>query len=177
MSVDLSEDFFSLFALPKQFSVDIAKLTSAYRELQQQLHPDRFVGKSDAERRWSMQAASMVNEGYQTLKHDLPRASYMLRLEGIDLDDETDTQVDPMFLMEQMELREALEAAESSDTPFDALTSLRGQLRNASNSQREAFSGAVEVADYARARTTARQWQFLDKLQKEVKRAEERLDA
>ena len=177
MSVDLSDDFFSLFALPRQFTIDSAKLTAAYRELQQQLHPDRFVGKSDAERRWSMQAASMVNEGYQTLRKDLPRATYILKLEGIDLDDETDTQVDPMFLMEQMELRESLEAAENSVQPGEALNSLRAQLRGATTEQTNSFAAAVEAADWARARTCARQWQFLDKLRREANSVEERLDA
>jgi len=42
------------------------------------------------------------------LAKPIKRASYMLSINGISLDEETDTQMDPMFLMEQMELREAL---------------------------------------------------------------------
>lgn len=163
--------------MPENFEVDNAQLTQRFRQLQQHLHPDRFASKPEAERRWSMQAASFVNEAYQTLQNDLRRAGYILQRNGISIDEETDTQMDPMFLMEQMELRESLEMAESAADPLSSLDEIRGLLRSSIVEKNEAFATAAEAASWQDARTVARQWQFLDKLLKETKHVEERLDA
>lgn len=176
MQVDLTRNYFELFELPVQFEVDSEYLTSRFRALQKALHPDRFAGATDVEKRWSVQAASFVNEAFQTLNKPIKRASYLLSLNGISIDEETDTQMSPSFLMEQMELREALEDAPQSNEPFVALDKLSGQLKVGSEQQAVAFGNAVATSDWQAGRTVVRQWQFLDKLQKEVKDAEERLD-
>ncbi|MGQ7843694.1 Fe-S protein assembly co-chaperone HscB [Granulosicoccus sp. 3-233] len=177
MQVDLSSSFFDLFGLPVQFAIDESTLIARFQDLQRQLHPDRFASKPAAERRWSMQAASHVNEGYQTLKHDLKRAIYLLTLNGVSVDEETDTQMSPMFLMEQMEYREALEAAEAAADPLEKLDAVRGQLKAGVREQMQNFDQAAGAGNWDEARTTVRQWQFLDKLAREVKSMEERLDA
>ena len=75
------------------------------------MHPDRFASAGDAERRASMQWTTRVNEAYRTLRSPVQRARYLLELEGVDVAFETNTAMPPDFLMRQMELREALEAA------------------------------------------------------------------
>ena len=177
MQLDSKSNYFELFGLPQRFAIDNQALVDRYRELQQQLHPDKFASRPDAERRWSLQAASLVNDAYKTLHTELNRAAYLLKLQGIQLDEETDTQMDPMFLMEQMELREALESAEQADDCFAELAGIRKQLRSSVDEQSLAFARAVDQADWTLARTITRQWQFLDKLQRETKSIEERLDA
>ncbi|MFK7995415.1 MAG: Fe-S protein assembly co-chaperone HscB [Granulosicoccus sp.] len=177
MPLDLSRSFFELFDIQDDFEIDKDLLVERYRELQTQLHPDKFASSSDAERRWSLQAASYVNEGYQTLINDLSRAVYMLQLNGISVDEETDTQMDPMFLMEQMELRESLEVAESSSDPFAALAGIRKQIKSTVEAQVQSFTSAAQQSDWSASRTITRQWQFLDKLLRETKSIEERLDA
>ena len=177
MHLDLSSNYFELFGLSESFTIDQQSLVTSYQQLQQQFHPDKFASRPDAERRWSLQAASVVNDAYQTLRSDLGRAGYLLQLHGIQLDEETDTQMDPMFLMEQMELREALELAEQADDTFVRLANIRKQLRASIAERASAFETAVGQADWSLARTITRQWQFLDKLQRETKSIEERLDA
>ena len=176
MQVDLTRNYYELFEMPVQFELDYDHLTSRFRALQKALHPDRFAGATETEKRWSVQAASFVNEAYQTLSKPIARAGYMLSLNGISIDEETDTQMSPSFLMEQMEMREALEAAVETDEPFVALERLAGQLKVGSEQQAAAFAGAAASADWQAGRTVVRQWQFLDKLQREVRDAEERLD-
>jgi len=176
MQLNLTSDYFELFGIPRQFPVDGNLLVKSYQQLQLQLHPDKFASRSDAERRWSLQAASMVNEAYHTLSSDLGTAVYMLQLQGINIDEETDTQMDPVFLMEQMELRESLADAEHSADPFKSLAAVRKQLKELTAAQAAAFSAAIDSPDGTQARAVARQWQFLQKLQTEVKRAEERLE-
>lgn len=177
MRLDLSSNFFDLFGLPVQFPVDSAVLTGSFQELQKQLHPDRFASQPAAERRWSMQAASRVNEGYQTLRNDLRRAVYLLGLNGVSVDEETDTRMAPEFLMEQMEYREALEEAELSEDPQEKLDGIRSRLKKDTGKLADTFEQAAAAPDWEQARTVVRQWQFLDKLAREVKSMEERLDA
>ena len=98
-------------------------LESSYRLLQRSVHPDRFVNASDQQRRISMQQATQINEGYQVLKDPLKRGRYLLELDGREHDDERNTSSDTQFLMEQMELREALGEVRGRD---DALQQLDG---------------------------------------------------
>ncbi len=111
--MDLTADFFSLFELPKSFRLSLSELDSRYRDIQAQVHPDRFVNAGDAERRLSMQWATHANEAYQTLKKPLERAKYMLQQAGVDIQAENNTAMPVDFLMEQMEWREAVMDARS----------------------------------------------------------------
>jgi len=176
MQVDFSNNYFELFELPIAFDIPEEQLSTRFRSLQRFLHPDKFASAADAERRWSMQAASFVNEAYQTLSKPLKRASYILSLNGISLDEETDTQMSPMFLMEQMELREALGDAPEAADPHAALDKIRSQLQAGTRSSAEEFAVAATKENWPDARTVVRQWQFLEKLTSEVRTQEARLD-
>lgn len=176
MRVDLSKTFFELFSVAEEFVIDRAQLIQRFQQLQKQLHPDKFASQPDAEKRWSMQAASYVNEAYQTLGNDLRRAIYLLRVNDVSIDEETDTHMSPMFLMEQMEHREALEMAPSANEPLIALDAVRRQLKTSTAEQIAAFEIASSKKDWVEARTVVRQWQFLEKLRSEVVSAEESLD-
>lgn len=188
MSVDFSNNHFELFDLPVGFEIDEVKLTERFQTLQRALHPDQFAAATGAEKRWSMQASSLVNGAYQSLSDPLTRATYLLELNGISVDEETDTQMDPMFLMQQMELRESIGDAEDATDPFDALDKVRKELRSGTLDCTERFRSAAKEAaiaatnattsasHWATARTVVREWQFYKKLGREVKDIEARLD-
>ena len=176
MSVDFSNNHFELFDLPVAFEIDDSKLTERFQTLQRSLHPDRFAAATASEKRWSMQAASLVNGAYQSLSNPLARATYLLELNGISIDEETDTQMDPMFLMQQMELREAIGDAEEAADPFDALDQVRKTLSAGTRESVEKFNTAAGASDWTAARTVVREWQFFNKLAREVKAIEARLD-
>ncbi|MEM7293973.1 MAG: Fe-S protein assembly co-chaperone HscB, partial [Pseudomonadota bacterium] len=119
--IDLTRDYFALFSLPRGYEVDQDHLQQRYHEFQQLVHPDRFASGTAQERRYSMQVTSHVNNAQKTLRDDLERAIYLLSLSGIDINAETDTRVDPGFLMEQIELREALERIPNAVDPLSAV--------------------------------------------------------
>ena len=96
--------------------------------LQRSVHPDRFVNASDQQRRISMQQATQINEGYQVLKDPLKRGRYLLELDGREHDDERNTSSDTQFLMEQMELREALGEVRGRDDAMQQLGSLMERI-------------------------------------------------
>lgn len=176
MSIDLKQDFFGLFGLPRAFAIDEAKLDQAWHELQARVHPDRHAHLSDAEKRASMQWATRVNEGYRTLRKPLPRAQYLLELAGVDAGLETNTAMSPAFLMEQMEWREAVEEARQAGD-VDALESLHVRLRTHA---KEVMVGLGEdlddKADFDAAADTVRRLMFIEKLQHEIDDALEALE-
>ena len=176
MSIDLQQDFFTLFGLPRRFAMDTGALETTYHELHSQVHPDRHAHLADAERRRAMQWATRVNEAYVTLKTPLSRARYLLELNGIDAGLETNTAMAPEFLMEQMEWREAVEEA-GSGADIDALDQLHRQLRQQSKSlltdleQQLDEAGALDTAA-----ETVRRLMFLDKLRHEIDHTLEALE-
>ena len=99
-------NYFELFGLPSQFQLDGSLLSSQFRELQKRFHPDNFASASERDRLMAVQKASEINDAYQVLKSPLSRAEYLLAENGVDIRGEQQTMSDPMFLMEQMELRE-----------------------------------------------------------------------
>jgi molecular chaperone HscB len=126
--LDLSRNYFELFGLPQTYQLDTSALSERYRELQRVIHPDRFASASDRERRLSMQGAIRVNEAFETLKDPIRRARYLLSLHGVEPDAGRQTAQDTGFLMEQMELREELEAARRSTEPLLALGRIIDQV-------------------------------------------------
>lgn len=168
MSLDLSRNHFELFGLPVCFDVPQERVDAAYRDIQAQVHPDRFANASEAERRVSMQWATRVNEAYQTLKSPLKRATYLLSLQGIDVGAESNTAMPAAFLMQQMEWREAVEEARASRS----INELEDLLRRLRAEMREHYDGLRRQLDEARdwdaAALTARKLMFLEKLQSEI---------
>lgn len=83
-------------------------------DLQRQYHPDKFASASAAEQLASVQQSATINQAWQTLRHPLTRAEYLLSLHGYDTACEQHTVRDTAFLMEQLELREELDEIEKS---------------------------------------------------------------
>lgn len=110
----LSDDDFTLFGLPQQHALDRAQLDLRRRELQAQVHPDRFAAEGAAAQRIAMQWAVRVNEAYQRLKDPLARGAYLCELRGVPVDAERNTAMPTAFLMQQMAWREALDDAETA---------------------------------------------------------------
>ncbi len=98
---------FTLLGLEPSFPPDPAALEAAYFAAQRRCHPDRFVGKPEAERVAAMQHSADMNWAYDTLKNPLPRARHLLALNGITVGTDNDS-VKPSqeLLMEVMELNE-----------------------------------------------------------------------
>jgi len=112
--IDFSQDYFTLFGLPRRFRFDGDKLDAAFRS---------YASATEAERRLALQSSARVNEAYRALKDPVSRAQYLLSLQGIDALRETDTAVSPDFLQAQLERRESIAEAraEGDAARLDAL--------------------------------------------------------
>ena len=174
--MNLSENHFQIFGVPAQFEVDLPSLEARYRELQREVHPDRFAGASQAEQRVSMQLATRVNEAYQTLRSPLRRAEYLLSLQGVDPEFETNTSMPPGFLADQMERRERLgEVAETGD--WQKLIALTSSLSIDQDALLGRIARQLDTGDWTGAAATLRQLKFLEKFGEEIDAAEERMES
>jgi len=165
--MDPRADHFALFGLGREFRLDLSELDSRYRDIQAQVHPDRFVNAPDAERRLSMQWATQANEAYQTLKKPLERAKYLLNLAGFDIQAENNTAMPVDFLMEQMEWREAVMEARSGGDHHE-LEHLHNRLRSDLVERYEELGDLLDRGENELATDRVRRLMFLEKLLYEI---------
>jgi molecular chaperone HscB len=166
--MDFKADHFALFGIKPAFRLDLSDLDSRYRDIQAQVHPDRFAHAGEAERRLSMQWATHANEAYQSLKKPLERAKYLLYLAGHDIQAESNTAMPADFLMEQMEWREAVMEARNGGDHHE-LEHLHNRLRGDINDRYDELGRLLDDAgDHAQATDRVRRLMFLEKLLYEI---------
>ena len=177
--LDFSKNHFELFGLPQTYQIDLEALAARYLDLQRVVHPDRYAGAGDRERRLSMQGATRVNEAFQVLKDPVRRARYLLALHGVDTEAGRQTTHDAAFLMEQLELREELEAARSRADPMWSLDSLMTRIDRQIRSLVAQLAVQLDSPSPARlevARDLVGRMQFLQKLRQEAEALEADLE-
>lgn len=173
--MDITRNYYEFLGLPVSFDVDQARLAESYRELQKQLHPDRHSHQSDRDQRLAVQYTAYLNEALATLKSPLKRAQYLLSLQGIDTLCESRTRLDPMFLMEQMELRERAAEAVGHADPEAELEQLQAHVVSDLNQLQQGFSEAWKAGELEQAEDLVRKMQFSAKLQSDIETLEDRL--
>ncbi|MBW8192737.1 co-chaperone HscB [Neiella marina] len=172
-------NYFQLFGLTEQFSLDQAALMQTYRDLQKSVHPDHYANQGQQAQRLAVQKSAQINDAYQTLKSPLLRAQYMLLLVGVELKGEQQTLRDPMFLMQQMEWREELDDLKRSqdidklEAFSDAISAERAALNSNIASAFDAGEHRQDVQTWA---NEVRKLSFMDKLLTEIAQAEDALD-
>ena len=177
MKIDFSKNHFELFHLPVAFAIDLPALEHAYRDVQREVHPDRFANTAGAEQRLAAQWSTQVNSAYRTLKSPLARGRYLLKIRGHDTEEETNTSMPVDFLTQQMEWREAVVTAKAQQNS--------GQLEELSREyaaeEKRLFAFlAVELDDasqHVAAKDTVRKLRFLEKLGEELDDALSQLEA
>lgn len=170
------QNHFDLFHLPARFTLDMGALDAAYRDVQGQVHPDRFVNATDAEKRVAMQWATRANEAYQTLKNPQKRARYLCEMNGVDLQTESNTAMPMDFLMQQMEWREALGEARAAKDVV-GLDALDDQVKRERKTRLELVGRELDAGDFAQAAQGVRALMFLDKFGEEVHHAFEAIES
>lgn len=162
---------FELFGLPIQYELDGSLISSKFRDLQRTFHPDNFATASERDRLLSVQKAAQINDAYQVLKQPIARAEYILLLNGFDIKGEQRTLQDPLFLMEQMELREELEEITSEDDLFDFDNKVSKMYKkNLLDVKKE-----LDESLWEQATDRVRKLKFIAKLKNEIERVEDKL--
>ena len=82
-------DYFTFFALPRKLNIDTAQLEREFYELSRKLHPDIYATGQPKEQEWSLEKSSQLNDAYRTLRDPIKRTQYLLRLEGVELEEQS----------------------------------------------------------------------------------------
>ncbi len=103
---------FALLGVPQRYDLQAEELERRYRELSLKLHPDRFARAPAGERVAALSKSTALNDAYRTLRSPVGRAEHLLELAGAPLGE--GDRVDQGFLVEILELREALAEARAA---------------------------------------------------------------
>ncbi|MBS1155941.1 MAG: Fe-S protein assembly co-chaperone HscB [Proteobacteria bacterium] len=166
--IDFTQSHFALLGLPEVFALDLRELEQRYRASVTEHHPDRHAASDDATKRLSLQASTQINEAWQTLKSPLNRARYLLKLRGVDTQEDTNTAMPMDFLMNQMEWREAIEEA-CANQNLDRLEELSRELRGEIEAHESNLGALIDTEhNYTDAALAVRKLRFLEKLEEDI---------
>jgi molecular chaperone HscB len=82
-------DYFTFFGLPYRLNLETGRLEREFYDLSRHLHPDINAIKSDREQEWALEQSSHLNDAYRTLKDPISRTEYLLRLQGVQLEEQS----------------------------------------------------------------------------------------
>ncbi len=170
--MNLQSDDFELFGLERRFVQERSAIDTRWKELQREAHPDKFAAQGAAAQRVAMQWSVRINEAYQRLKDPMRRAAYLCELHGAPINAEDNTAMPAVFLMQQMEWREALEDA-SAESELDALDDEVAHARRAALAQCERLIDQQQ--DYAGAARQVRALMFIARFADDIERRREQL--
>lgn len=171
-------NYFQLFNLPAQFDLDLTELGSRYLKLQKQFHPDQHSSGSERDKLLAVQQTANINDAYHSLKQPLLRAEHLLALRGLKISNEQRSFTDPMFLMQQMELREQLDEVAQSDDPDAMIDSIERELQQQKKQLLKQLASALDAQTAERDQLAAdliRKLKFFFKLQQELELIEQQL--
>lgn len=167
-------DYFTLFGLTPGYTLNTELLASRYQELQRQFHPDKYASRPQAEQLLAVSQSATINQAWQTLRHPLSRAEYLLSLHGFDLASEQHTVRDTAFLMEQLELREELDEIEQAKDEA-RLESFITRVKGMFDTRHQQMVEQLNNETWDVAADTVRKLRFLDKLRSSAEQLEEKL--
>jgi molecular chaperone HscB len=111
----LSSNYYDFFGLEHRLDLDLKDLEKRFYALSRQYHPDRFTLKRREEQQYALDATSILNDAYRTLRDPLARAEYLLKENGFDIGEQGTKNVPPELLEEVFELNMALEELRGGD--------------------------------------------------------------
>jgi len=138
-------DYFTFFGLPYKLNLQVDQLERDFYSLSRHLHPDISAIGSAREQQWSLEQSSQLNDAFRTLKDPILRTEYLLRLQGVHLEEQSTTATEearrsgqakrqgvPPDLLEQVfELNMQLEEARMNKKMGEPDRSLELELQDA----------------------------------------------
>lgn len=157
----LPADYFSFFGLPRKLNIDPGELEQEFYRLSRKLHPDLYARASGQEQEWSLEKSSQLNDAYRTLRDPIARTEYLLKLEGVKLEEQSKAAtekaratgqqkkqvVPPELLEEVFELNLQIEEARANKKMGERDADLMRQIesmRNRLRAKRDALMGELK---------------------------------
>lgn len=158
-------DHFRTLDLPRGYLVDPSELRSVYRSLMSQYHPDRHSLKSADEQERLTAASADVTTAYTVLSDPHGRAEHLLEIHGRPITEGDGDLVDSELLVEVMEIREEISAAEMD---ADVLRTLLSENSERTDATVEALGRAFQDEDFDGARRLTARLQYWRRIEEKV---------
>ena len=135
-------DYFELFNIPVNLSVDKDSIKQKFYELSRKYHPDFYSQASEEEQAVVLEKSAMVNKAFKTFNNAVETVKYVLQLKGL-LEEEEKYQLPKDFLMDVMDVNEQLMDAkmEGDET---LLQSIKEEITNLKTAIYEPVKSIVE---------------------------------
>ncbi len=152
-------DYFGFFGIARRLNIDTDLLKKQFYTLSRLLHPDKYTHRSEIERRNSLDATAILNDGYRVLRDPIQRAEYVLRGEGFEVGEQRTKDVPAELLEEVFELNMALDELRAGDR--EVVPQLEGyrrrflEMRDAIDSELESAFTRHDAAPGPEARREA----------------------
>jgi len=145
---------------PNPFQVDHATLRARFLAIQRLVHPDRWATKSPTKGDIAARVSETVNSINSHLSDPFLRATYILEREGVASDAESILD-DPAVVMDVMEVREALEEAQSEEE----VEEIRLQNKENMNAVQGELSGFVAAKAWDQVSEAATRLKYLQSIE------------
>ncbi len=100
--------YFDFFELPVSFVLDEATLRRQYYTNSKRFHPDFYSLEPAEKQAWALEQSTLNNQAYTTLADPDKRMQYILQQKGLLGDEQKQAAMPPSFLMEMMDINEAI---------------------------------------------------------------------
>ena len=87
-------NYFEFFDLKRKLQIDVVALEKQFYALSRRLHPDRFASRPAAEQEEALAESSRLNDAYRTLRDPILRTQYLLKLQGVELEEQSKAATD-----------------------------------------------------------------------------------
>lgn len=109
-------NYFELFEIPVQLHVNSHELRSKFMELSRRYHPDFFTNETPERQEEALDMIALVNKAWKIFQQPEETIAYVLQLKGLLAENEK-YQLDADFLMEMMEINEAITEQDTQQLP------------------------------------------------------------
>lgn len=133
-------NYFELFDIPVQLKVNAASLSKKFFALSKQSHPDYYISESKEDQEEYLERSALINKAWKTFHSPEATIKYVLQEKGL-LEEEEKYELPPAFLMEIMEINEALMDSEDQNTSDN----LKPKIENL---QSEIYEPVKEIVEH-----------------------------
>lgn len=109
-------NYFHFFNLPVSPTLDVAALKRTFYANSKRYHPDFHTLADEAEKEEALEKSTINNQGYKVLADEDRRLKHLLDIKGV-LGEEGSNKMPQVFLMEMMDINEALMELQFDDNP------------------------------------------------------------
>lgn len=167
-------NYFDFYDMPVGFNPDLKKVKQQFYALSKKYHPDFYIGQSQEKQDEALELSTLNNRAYQVLSNQQKLVPYVLELKG-QLPDDENYSLPQSFLMEMMELNEAIMDLQL-DVDKGKKASLLAQINTIDNSLSEQMQQQIQVFDQSGTAETLKAIKELYFRNKYLQRIRESLD-